>query len=384
MLTILHVIAPARVGGAEAVVHALAAQQRQANHQVHVAAVVTDASAARHFLEPLHDAGVQGHALVLGARDYLGERRRIAQLCSQLQPCIFHTHGYRADVLDAPIARARGIPTVTTVHGFTGGGWKNRLFEWTQRRSFRRFHAVVAVSKPLRDRLAGGGIPLDRLHLVPNACRPPSAPLDRIGARMALGASGDAFLIGFVGRLSHEKGADLLLDALALLDDVPVKLSVIGDGDQRITLDKRAREHGLADRIKWHGAIPQASRFFNGFDLFVLSSRSEGTPIVLLEAMAAGVPVVATSVGGVPDIVSSEQALLVPSESPSALASAIRSIRENPRAARERASAALSLVAERYASGPWLARYDAVYAQLLVARALGTRNRPGRSAGHTA
>ncbi|MGH7664476.1 MAG: glycosyltransferase, partial [Gemmatimonadaceae bacterium] len=77
-------------------------------------------------------------------------------------------------------------------------------------------------------------------------------------------------------------------------------------------------------------------------------------------------------------------ALLVPSESPSALASAIRSIRENPRAARERASAALSLVAERYASGPWLARYDAVYAQLLVARALGTRNRPGRSAGHTA
>src|SRR5713101_3623616 len=103
-----------------------------------------------------------------------GEEVHVAamlELGRRLRPAVVHTHGYRPDVVDAGAARRLGIPTVTTVHGFTGGGWKNRFYERVQRRSHRRFDAVVAVSRPLVEQLLRDGVPPRRLHLVQNAWR---------------------------------------------------------------------------------------------------------------------------------------------------------------------------------------------------------------------
>lgn len=360
-MVIVHLVAPAEFGGLERVVQILGQGLQGRGHEVHVVAVGSEPKALEPFLSPLADAGVQTHALAMPGRQYSRERAAIADLCRRLGPDVVHTHGYRPDVLHASAVRRLGVPVVTTVHGFTGGGWKNRFYEWLQCRAFRRFNAVVVVSRPLADRLARAGVDRSRIHAVPNAWRETKPLLKRDAARAALGIPRDGFVVGWVGRLSQEKGADVLLEALPYLSDVPLSVSVVGSGDQQDALQVRARELGLNGRVRWHGAVSDAERVFPAFDVCVLSSRTEGTPVVLFEAMSAEVPIVATRVGGVPDVVSPAEGALVRSEDPEALAAEVRRVHGDPVAARQRASAALARLVREFGVAPWLDRYEAIY-----------------------
>lgn len=333
-------------------------------HRVHVAGVVEPHAREQPFLTAIAADGVDTSTIAVSARGYLRERAAVRRLCEELRPDVVHTHGYRSDVADSGVARSMGIPTVTTLHGFTGGDRKNRLYEWLQVEALRSFAAVVAVSRAMADRLAARGVNPRRLHTIPNAFDPDRPRLERAEARLRLGVSDQDFVVGWVGRLSPEKGGDVLLDALALLPGPGVRGAIVGDGPDRAALEERTRSLGIADRVNWAGTIPDASRLFPGFDAFVLSSRTEGMPIVLLEAMAARVPVVATRVGGVPDVVSGAEALLVPSEDPEGLAAAVGAVREDAAGARERASAARRRLEREFSVEPWLRRYETLYYEL--------------------
>src|SRR6266704_2075951 len=298
---------------------------------------------------------------VLAAAEVGGLEAEVAELCRRLRPDVVHTHGYRADVLDAAIARGLGIPVVSTVHGFTGGGRRNRFYQWLQRRALRRFDAVVAVSRPLVDDLAESGVPGERLYYVQNAWYPADPPLAREAACRALRIAPDGFRVGWVGRLSAEKGPDVLVEVLPQLGDLPVTVSFLGDGPLRPALETRAAALHVADRIRWHGLVPGAGRLLRAFEAFVLTARTEGTPIALLEAMAAGVPIIAAGVGGVPDVVSNKEALLVPPEDPRAVATALREVFQHPAEARTRARAARERLEREFGLAAWLGRYEAVY-----------------------
>jgi len=356
----MHVVAPGEFGGRERVVQMLGHGLRGLGHTVHVVAV-EEPRAVEPFLAPLAKAGVQTHALTMPDRAYGRERRAITNLFRRLRPDVVHTHGYRPDVLHSGVARHLSIPVVTTVHGFAGGDWKNRFYEWLQRRAFRRFDAVVAVSRPLAERLARVGVPRSRIHAVPNAWSEFAKPLEREAARDVLKIPRDGFVVGWVGRLSREKGADVLVGALPRLSGVPLTVSVVGTGAELVALQSRARDLGVDGRIRWHGAVADAARVFTAFDVFVLSSRTEGTPVVLLEAMAAGVPIVASRVGGVPDVVSPAEAAVIRSEDPVALAAEIRRVYDDPGAARDRARAAHARQTREFSVVPWLQRYEAIY-----------------------
>jgi len=369
---VLHLVAPSEVGGAERVVHALATGQRRAGHRVSVAAVLGRGVVNHPFVGPLVEAGVDVVPLRLPPRAYLRERAAIEDICRRFRPDVVHTHGYRVEVVDAGVVHRLGIPTVATVHGFTGGDWKNRLYQQLQRRVLRRFEAVVAVSRPLAGALALAGVAAERLHVVRNAWPAGGdgaregdgegeAPLPRDRARRLLAVSPERFHIGWVGRLTAEKGADVLIAALDSLRDVPLVVSVLGDGRLRPRLEAQAARRGLGDRVRWFGNLPAARQLFSAFDVFVLSSRTEGTPIVLFEAMAAGAPIVATDVGGVPDVVSSKEALLVPPEDPASLAEAVRRVYANPTATAMRARAARRRLEREFALEPWLASYERIY-----------------------
>lgn len=369
-MVILHVVTPAEVGGLERVVQMLSAAQRDRGDSVHVAVVGMGADPGiSAFLDTLGAGGVSVHRCEVPPSAYLGERAAIGRLCTQLRPDVVHTHGYRADVLDGGVGRRHGAVVVATIHGFTGGDWKNRIYEWLQRRAMRRCDAVVGVSRPLVAELVAAGVPGDRVHLIRNACAPPSAPAPRGDARRELGLPDVGFVAGWVGRLSAEKGLDVALEAMALLADVPVTLAVVGDGAERTALEARARELGVAGpRVVWCGVVAEAARVFSAFDLYVLSSHTEGTPIALLEAMVAGVPVVATAVGGVPDLVSPETGVLVPPADPRALAAAIRDAFEHPERAAKRAAAARLDAERELAVDDWAERYGQVYGAALRAR----------------
>ena len=371
-MVVLHVLAPGTVGGLQRVTQLLALGQARVGEEVHVAVVLDPANADHPLLDTLAAGGVEAHPILVPGRRYWRERDALSELGRRLRPTVVHTHGYRPDIVDAEAARRLGIPTVTTVHGFTGGDWKNRLYERLQRRAYQRFDAVVVVSRPLRDRLIEHRVPPYRIHLVQNAWHETTPPLDRAAARRALGLPKDGFVIGWVGRLSDEKGPDVLLEALAHLTDLPITVSLVGDGPERRSLTARAQRLGVDGLVRFHGSIPDAGCRFAAFDVFVLSSHTEGTPIVLFEAMAAGVPIVATRVGGVPDVVSPAEAMLVAPADPLALASAIRAVNRDPASARMRAQRASVRLYRDFALASWLDRYAAIYR--LVART-GTATR---------
>ena len=340
----MHVLAPAPFGGAESVVRDLVRGLRGRGFEV----------------------GAEVHPIRTPARAYGREARALAELFARQRPEVVHTHGFRPDVQAGRIARRAGIARVTTLHGFTGGGARMRLYEWLQVRSVRRFEAVVVVSRPLEARLRRAGTPNSRLHLVRNAWSRSELPLPRAAARAELGIPADVFALGWVGRLSAEKGADVLIDALPGLGEMPFAACLIGDGPERAALEARAARLGIASRVRSCGVRPQAGRLLGAFDAFVLSSRTEGTPIALLEAMHACVPVVATRVGGVPDVVGEEDAWLVASEDPPALAAALRELRADAAGAARRADAARRRLASAFAPGPWLDAYERIYREARI------------------
>ncbi len=362
---VVHVLAPGEIGGLERVVTLLGAAQQDAGCDVHIAAVLTDRGFDHPFLAAAHAARVAGvHPILVPPRGYVRERRAIAALTKRLVADVIHTHGYRPDLIAAagPLPPG-GHVLVSTVHGFTGGDWKNRCYEWLQLHAYRRFDGVVAVAESVGDRLRQSGVPPRRVFVVPNAWRETVTPLDRIAARRRLGLPDEEFVVGWVGRLSFEKGPDVLVDAVGRLRDLPLTVAVLGGGRARGVLEQRAAEQGLNGQVRWYGVVPEAMRLFAAFDVFVLSSRTEGTPMVLFEAMAAGTPIVATRVGGVPRVVSSAEAALVATDDAEALAAEVRSVFGNPRRAAARAAAARRRLEREFAVGPWVERYRDVYTQ---------------------
>jgi glycosyltransferase involved in cell wall biosynthesis len=346
----------------ERVVTMLSAVQREEG--VHVVAVLSPADVVDHpFIAGLEKAGVPVTIVEVPGRGYRREYRSLRALITRLQPSLVHTHGYHADVIGGAATRSLGVRTVSTVHGFLGVPLRNWLYERMQLVALRRADAVLAVSAPLVDRLARSGIPRDKIHLVPNGYSPSAPHLSRTAARHELGLSDDALVVGWVGRLSHEKGADVMLDAIAACEP-PWRLSLIGDGPQRKRLRQRAGDLGIADRVSWHGSVDNAGALFSAFDAFALSSRTEGTPIALFEAMSAGVPIIATEVGGVPDVVTSAHAMLIPAERPSMIAQSLTALRRDPSSARERAQLARERVARVFGAETWLAAVDSVYARV--------------------
>lgn len=357
----LHVLAPAARGGLETVVRGLAGGLAGRGHRVAVAAVV-EPGRPQPFVVEATAGGLDVRTVELPKRAYRAERRAIARLIAEVDADVLHTHGYRPDVLHHAVARQAGVPVVSTVHGFTGGDWKNRVYEMVQVRALRQFDAVVVVSEALRDRLRGGGVAPERVQLVPNAWIG-SEPLSRIDARVRLGIPLDDVVVGWVGRLSVEKGPDLAVRALAELSR-EVSLSFVGEGPERSGAERLARELGVGDRIRWHGPVAEAGTLLRAFDAVLLSSRTEGTPMVLMEAMAADVPVVATAVGGIPAAMLPGAGRLAEPGSCRALAEAVTAVL-SPGSGQAAGEAERALEQGRTR---WLERYEQVYRQVLGAR----------------
>lgn len=365
-LSIIHVTSPGLYGGLETVVHLLASNQVRAGHAVCVILLGVDPAAARHPLaDALSKSGVSVEFVPRGRPPFRDERAHVAAICRRLNANVLHTHGSRPDFIASPAGKAVGIPTVSTVHGVTVQGLKSHLLHMLEWRALRRVSAVIAVSRPLMGVLASKGVPRDRLVLIPNAFASTVEPLSRDDARRALGIPEDRFAFGWVGRLSREKGADVLVESLRSVRSPRPVIVFVGDGPERESLIELARTLGVTDDIRWLGAVPSGAALFAGFDGFVLSSRSEGTPMCLFEAMDAGIPAIVTAVGGVPDVVSDREALIVQPEQPAALAAAIDALIADRQAGRERATAARARLSAAYSVGPWIERHNDLYRKLI-------------------
>lgn len=367
-LRVLQVAAPARSGGLETVLAQLSSSLRLRGHEVQVALVLTPGTEMGHPLVAiLEQAGVPVHALTIGARQYLAERQAVAQIAAAMHANVVHTHGYRADILHGGPAQAAGRAHVMTLHGFVSGTWRDRLYEWLQLRAAARANAVVAVSSPIIARLRAKGVRRGeqgrvhgRVHLVRNAIAAPHSPLSRHEARTSLKLPANGPLVGWVGRLSHEKGPDLFLDSMERTSP-QVHAAVLGEGQMSEGLRERVRSGVLAGRVHFCGGVAGASRYLAAFDALALSSRTEGTPMILLEAMICDIPIVTAMVGGIPDVLSSDEAWCCPPGDTPAMAEAITQVVLRPEEAMEKAKRAAVRVQRDFSLDLWLTTHEEIY-----------------------
>ncbi len=184
-------------------------------------------------------------------------------------------------------------------------------------RTLRAADAITVVGTPMKRLLADAGVPADRLHVVPSAVEKPALPEDSAAqARARLEIPAQPRVVLFLGRLSEEKGPDILLDALTALAPAQRPFVVFaGEGELRARLEQQAAVKGLTDRTRFAGFVPhgEIGWWLRAADVIALPSRSEGLPHALLEAMAAGLPAIASAVGSVPDVLRhGENGWLVP------------------------------------------------------------------------
>jgi glycosyltransferase involved in cell wall biosynthesis len=204
------------------------------------------------------------------------------------------------------------------------------------------------------------GVDPGRMRVIPNAVDPCYAELLRDPAARARLGLDDAFVFSFVGRLVPEKDVGVLLEALSIVRREvasDVRVVIAGDGEQRAFLQSRAQELGVAAQVAWLGAQPDARTCLALADAFAMSSESEGVPMALLEAMSAGLPCIATDVGGIGQVLAGGNGLLCPRKDPPALAAAMRRVVEDPAFAQRLGRTGAASIAARYSVDSVVDRY---------------------------
>lgn len=300
---------------------------------------------------------------------------RLREVTQKVQPDVIQTHAVKSHFL----ARLAGVPSrfpwVAFHHGYTWTSWKTRAYNEFDRWSLRAAHQVFTVSRPFREELARKGVPTERIEIIHNAISPKWGQAGRhpeVAAdfRMKWGIPDSCRVILIVGRLSLEKDHLALLRAVAALPMRDhLRLVIVGDGPERAAIETLAKSLGMEHVVLLVGQQPSAEPFYGIADFAVLSSRTEGSPNALLEAMAAGVPVVATRVGGIPEIVDDGvSALLVPPGDPTALSAALQKLLADPALVRRLRANALDAIALAYNPERRAARLASIYRQVARVR----------------
>ena len=325
------------------------------------------------------------HREISPVRDLLATVR-LARLMRAERPLILHTHTAKAGAVGRLAAllagRARPPIVVHTFHGHVLRGYFGRfwttVFRVLERTLAHVTDTLVAVSPEVRDELVALGIaPASKFEVIRLGIelesRLPDRDAARAETRRVMGVAEDRFLVGWIGRMTGVKRTDVVLRAFARLREqgVDAVLCMVGDGPDRDDVEELASELGLVQNTLFTGYQEDVGRFFSAFDVFVLPSANEGTPVTAIEALAGGCPVVATRVGGVPDVVrDGEDGLLVEPGDEEALAAALRRLALDPELRARMGSASRERMLSRYAVGRLIDDIDALYRSLIARKGI--------------
>jgi glycosyltransferase involved in cell wall biosynthesis len=306
---------------------------------------------------------------------------QLRRIVAARAPDIIQSHMVKSHFLVKLAGLGRRYPWVAYHHGYTTTDLKMRAYNQLNRWSLPSATKVITVCDAFSKQLALEGVSPERIVVCHNSVEPPRAVTleERWALRRRLGINDDERVILAVGRLSAEKGHKDLVSAFALLcasnTNSKFKLVIVGEGPEQKRLENSASEKGLTSRVLFIGQVSDVAPFYAIAEVLALASHSEGSPNVLLEAMASDVPVVATSVGGVPEIaVDDDNALLVPARNPRDLAAALERVLTNSELARKLSLNAKANVAAHFSPEQHAQSLIMIHQQLL-----GTATEPGRT-----
>lgn len=244
---------------------------------------------------------------------------------------ILVTHGYKPNIIGYFAAKQLGIPMIVYSHGWTGESVKIRFYEFLDRQVMRLARNIIAVSEGHKRQIVDTGICHDRITVIHNAVSVPKQ-VKHGELRKRLSLPENATVVVSAGRLSPEKNYSGLIKAATpiLKDRDSVFFVVYGEGVLRAELERQIVQAGIQHRFILPGFIADVQSMLADADIFVSSSHTEGLPVAILEAAGAGLPVVATAVGGTPEVVlDGFNGLLVPADDVNALGNAITYLLDN-------------------------------------------------------
>ncbi|MCD4677444.1 MAG: glycosyltransferase family 4 protein [Desulfobacula sp.] len=296
---------------------------------------------------------------------------------------VLHSHGYKGNILMGFIPKyIRKIPLICTLHGYTStsGFSRMKIYEWLDTFIHRYLDAVVLVNKGmlnhpklknrshLYSKVINNGIPVDDSDLTPENNNPNNTDIS-LQKKLIENFAGKRFVIGAIGRLTLEKGFKYLINAFSLVfqQKKDICLVIIGEGQEEQFLKKLISQHNLDRHVLMTGYIDNARRMLPCFDLFIIPSLTEGLPITLLDAMYAKVPVIASKVGGIPDVLDNGDigVLFQPGDHMS-LKNAIREVIKNSEFARQISIKAFKKVITCYSSKNMALEYQDLYKNILT------------------
>jgi len=252
------------------------------------------------FLKACRQSGIETIPI---RETFLGDWRVIRQLRRQIdsrQIDILVTHDYKSTFFGYFATLGSSAEQITVFHGLTSEDRKVTAYNWINRRILRRVRRIIAVSETTAEYLSSTGIERQRISVVPNAIEE-----ELLAAPPSRDRQSDHVRVVAAGRFSFEKGFDLLLKAVASIRDrAPAfRIYLYGSGPEETRLKKLVADRRLEAIVEFGGFAENLTELFDDMDLMVMPSRSEGMPVVLLEAWARQLPVIATAVGGVPELI---------------------------------------------------------------------------------
>jgi glycosyltransferase involved in cell wall biosynthesis len=312
---------------------------------------------AQAFLDEARNHGFQSKSLVHNTPRFFACVQEVADELRRLRADLLCCSGYKPDLVGWRAARRVGVPVVSISHGWTSATWRVRGYEMLDKLALRWMDAIVCVSKAQADKVRAAGVPGAKVAIIENAIGEEAFVEPQRDTRAEMCGwfnQPPRWLIGAAGRLSPEKGFHVYVEAAALVLQQRPEAGFIlfGDGPLRGKLEKLVAERRMKRHFILAGFRNDLCRLLPNLDINVISSFTEGLPVILLEAGAAGAPTVATSVGGIPEVIDEGQSgYLVSSGDSAALAKRVVDLLDNDtqrlamgQAARERVRKDFSFV----------------------------------------
>jgi glycosyltransferase involved in cell wall biosynthesis len=363
-VTVLHLISSGGYYGAENMLVTLVRALKALGVESVIAAfrntqkphleILNSAAREKVPVEPISCNGRIDLSTVRGIRECLG----------RYGARILHTHGYKADIYGYAAVGCGPTPIIATCHNWTNDTRLVQLYGRCDRWILRRFPAVVAVSNTVATLLRRTGIRAGVIEVVPNGI-----DVDRFGVdpERLVSTRPKGLVVGTAGRLVPQKGLlDIVAIAPALLAKFPdTQFFVAGDGPQRAELEVAVRAKGVADAFVFAGTCKDMARVYKAMDIFVLPSLNEAMPMTILEAMAARLPIAATRVGGIPEIVDDDCGRLFSAGDQAGLIAAVSDLLSDAQKRLRMGTAGRARIERQFSSSAMARQYIRIYERLL-------------------
>jgi glycosyltransferase involved in cell wall biosynthesis len=328
--------------------------------------------------DPAQEAPLCKEAKMLGFQTQIFEAygkvnfsiiKQLRQFILQEKIDILHTHFYKTDIIGLWATKGTTCKIISTPHGWTQNpDIKLRTYEIFDKILYPFFDAVSPLSEKMLRPLAKIPGLAKKLHLIENAIDIAEVTSEKqIAKDLIEWKKKGHFVIGYIGRLISGKGLDVLFHALATLGDFNWKLAIVGEGEEGDSLKNLAEELKISDKIDFFGYRPDRLSYLKGFDVFVLPSRSEGTPRCVMEAMAANIPVIASDIPGCRNlIVDNDTGLLFTLDSPGKLAEKIILSSKSKKFIDKLTENAFEFIFKKYSAQRMAKEYETLFFQQLT------------------